>query len=371
MAMMQTRDAVGNRLLKDGQSTQATFDSANRLNTDDDFTYTYDLNGNLIQKVEIATSETTDYIYDPENQLVEVKENSVTTVTYRYDGLGRRIEKDVSGGVITRYVYDGEDILLEYDVTDTLTNRYTHGPGIDEPLILERDTNSDGVTDTSYIYHADGLGSITELTDSAGTVVQAYTYNAFGELQNAPTIIQPFTYTAREYDPETGLYYYRARTYDPAIGRFLQEDPIGFAGGDINLYPYVTNNPLTFTDPFGLVLTTDQQLRIALISSVAAGVGSFFTPAVAAATGGLASLVATAATEGSSFRDIVNNTAAGLIGGATGASVARLVTSVAKTRVQGAARAGTLTAGFEFVGLGADPLFPASQASAEEANQCP
>ena len=57
---------------------------------------------------------------------------------YHYDGLGRRIEKDASG-VVTRYVYDDEDILLESDEANTLIARYTHGPGIDEPLIMERD----------------------------------------------------------------------------------------------------------------------------------------------------------------------------------------------------------------------------------------
>jgi RHS repeat-associated protein len=63
----------------------------------------------------------------------------------------------------------------------------------------------------------------------------------------------PYTYTGREYDPETGLYYYRARYYDPATGRFLQQDPIGFASGDVNLYGYVGNNPINFIDPSGLI----------------------------------------------------------------------------------------------------------------------
>jgi RHS repeat-associated protein len=61
-----------------------------------------------------------------------------------------------------------------------------------------------------------------------------------------------YRYTARQLDPETGLYYYRARYYDPSIGRFLSEDPIGFAGG-INFYAYVSNQPTRYTDPFGLV----------------------------------------------------------------------------------------------------------------------
>jgi len=64
---------------------------------------------------------------------------------------------------------------------------------------------------------------------------------------------QPYGYTGREWDKELGLYYYRARYYDPKGGRFISKDPIGFAGGDVNLYRYVSNNPVNATDPSGLM----------------------------------------------------------------------------------------------------------------------
>ena len=152
---------------------------------------------------------------------------ALQVITYAYDPLGRRIEKNVNG-TITRYLYDQEDILLEYDQAGTVTARYIHGPGIDEPLAMEKNSQM-------YYYHADGLGSIIALTNSAGAVAQSYQYDAFGNIMSGtPTVTQPYTYTAREYDPETGLYFYRARYYDPKAGRFLQRDPIGFAGGDVN-----------------------------------------------------------------------------------------------------------------------------------------
>ena len=66
-----------------------------------------------------------------------------------------------------------------------------------------------------------------------------------------PNIATSYRYTGREYDADIGLYYYRNRWYDPEIGKFISEDPVGFAGGDINLYSYVGNNPLSLTDPFG------------------------------------------------------------------------------------------------------------------------
>ena len=163
---------------------------------------------------------------------------------YTYDALGRRIEKDVDG-VITRYVYDGEDILFEYDATNVVQSYYTHGLGIDEPLIMERNS-------ASYTYHTDGLGSTLELVDDAGVIQQQYVYDAFGNIvQQTGSLTNPYTYTGREFDPESGLLYYRARYYDPTIGRFLQEDPIGFNSGDLNFYTYVGNNPLTFIDPSG------------------------------------------------------------------------------------------------------------------------
>ncbi len=148
---------------------------------------------------------------------------------------------------VTRYIYDNEDILLELDGSNNITARYTHGPGIDEPLIMERGG-------ASFFYHADGLGSITEITDAAGVLKQQYTYSSFGKIESQldPTFIQPYTFTSREFDPETGFYHYRRRDLDPNTGRFQQPDPITFAAGP-NFYVYLGNNPLTFVDPLGLV----------------------------------------------------------------------------------------------------------------------
>ena len=79
-------------------------------------------------------------------------------------------------------------------------------------------------------------------------------YESFGNLtfsEGTPADSNSFRYTGREFDEETGLYYYRARYYDPEVGRFMNEDPIGFSGG-INFYSYVGNNPINFIDPLGL-----------------------------------------------------------------------------------------------------------------------
>ena len=237
-------DPLGNRLLTDGQTTNSAIGQGNRLLDDTAFTYSYDNNGNLIRKTDKATNETTDYIYNAENELIRVDLPGGGVAQYSYDGLGRRIEKNVDG-VVTRYVYDSEDILLEFDGTNTQIARYTHGLGIDEPLIMERGGQS-------LFYQADGLGSIIDLTDTNGVIVQSYVYNSFGNIeQQIGNVVNPYTYTGREIDTESGLYFYRARYYSPGSGRFISGDPIGLLGGS-NLYTYVKNNSMNWIDPFGL-----------------------------------------------------------------------------------------------------------------------
>ncbi len=75
-------------------------------------------------------------------------------------------------------------------------------------------------------------------------------YGIFGETPSLTST--PFGYTGQRYDSEVGLYNYKARIYSPSIGRFLQPDPIGFDAGDLNLYAYVANDAVNFSDSFGL-----------------------------------------------------------------------------------------------------------------------
>jgi len=96
------------------------------------------------------------------------------------------------------------------------------------------------------------LGSVVAITDAGNNVVQSYDYDSFGMAQPSTVFANCYTYTGREWDKETGLYYYRARYYDPMEGRFISKDPIGFRGGDVNLYGYVQDNPINLADPMGL-----------------------------------------------------------------------------------------------------------------------
>jgi RHS repeat-associated protein len=240
-----TYDPVGNRLSSHKTSTYV-YNQGNQLLINGG-TYSYDRNGNLTQK--ITPGGTTTFGWDYENRLIKVT-TPAATAEYMYDPLGRRIGKTVTDNgttTTTHYVYDADNILFEYDDTGAIGNRYTHGPGMDEHLMIN--TGKD-----KYYYHADGLGSIVALTDAAGNSVQAYEYDSFGNLKDQKNRVkQPYTYTGREWDKETGLYYYRARYYDPMEGRFISKDPSGFAGGDANLYGYVKQNSINMVDPTGKV----------------------------------------------------------------------------------------------------------------------
>jgi RHS repeat-associated protein len=100
----------------------------------------------------------------------------------------------------------------------------------------------------------DNQGTFRDITNNVGAVQNHIRYDSFGKItsQTNANFSTRFNYTGREYDAETGLYFYRSRYYDPVVGRFIGEDAIGFGGGDANLYRYVGNGPTNFADPFGV-----------------------------------------------------------------------------------------------------------------------
>jgi RHS repeat-associated protein len=210
----------------------------------------YDLNGNLT--LVDADGDITTYDFDYENRLTEITYHDSTSTEFVYDPLGRRlkaIEKDSGGATVseTRYVYDGRDLIAELDGQSATIASYTHGQGIDAPVSM-RYNGSD------YFYHSNHQGSITAITDSSEATVKTYEYDAFGNIRSQTGTLahNAFTYAGREYHSKSGLYYYRNRFYNPQLGRFINQDPIGYVGGT-NLYAYVGNDPVNFTDPLGLL----------------------------------------------------------------------------------------------------------------------
>jgi RHS repeat-associated protein len=242
-----TYDANGNR-------TNAGYvtGSNNQLSADGKYLYTYDAEGNLKTRKDLGTNVIRTFNWDYRNRLTSVVEGASTIVSYTYDANNQRISKTV-GSVVTRYVYDRDNVTMEFNGTvatpgTTPTVRYLYGMQVDQ--ILAQDKGSGNVSwDLT-----DQLGSVRALVGNDGVLRNRYEYDAFGSLNSSmagATDDSRYRYTGREFDAETGLHYYRARYFDSNSGRFISQDPIGFKGGDSNLYRYVVNDSVNFNDPSG------------------------------------------------------------------------------------------------------------------------
>lgn len=257
-----TYDANGNRTLA-GYVTGAN----NRLLSEGTYQYAYDAEGNLVRRTELATGAVRRLTWDHRNRLIEVTDEEpggtpVQRVRYTYDAFDRRIAASVDGdpqdGVEPPqqfFVYDGDDVLLELRDADGTAGpqvaqplmRYLHGPAVDQVLAQESETGG-----TQWLL-GDHLGTIRDIVDGAGTVLNHVSYDSFGNITNqtAPAVASRYAFTGREYGADVDLYYCRARYYDAATGRFVSEDPITFSSGDANLYRYVLNDPVRLVDPSG------------------------------------------------------------------------------------------------------------------------
>jgi RHS repeat-associated protein len=236
-----------------------TTGAGNRLEAAPGYTLAYDAEGNLASKTETATGQVTTYAYDNRNRLTGVTTKDaagavVAQATYTYDALDRRIGTAVDadgagpGAPATTWtVYDGENPYADFDGTGALRTRYLHGPAVD--WLLAR-TSAVGAT---AWYLTDRQGSVRDVADAAGAVIYHTGYDSFGtKVNESGTGGDRYGYTGREHDAATGQRYHRGRYFDEALDRWTQEDPIGFAAGDPNLYRYVGNGPTNSVDPSGL-----------------------------------------------------------------------------------------------------------------------
>jgi RHS repeat-associated protein len=212
--------------------------AANRISQVGPASYGFDASGQTTTKTD-AQGQTT-YQWDARGRLTGAALSSGESVSYGYDALGRRASR-TAGGITTNFIYDGADVVSDQR-SDNSTVSYLNGPGVDHKL-----RQNSAATGALYFLQ-DHLGNTRTLTNESGGVVEQIQYEPFGE--SAGSSLTRYGFTGRERDELTGLLYSRDRWYDPQQGRFLSEDPIGFAGG-LNAYAYVANNPLSFTDPSG------------------------------------------------------------------------------------------------------------------------
>jgi RHS repeat-associated protein len=208
--------------------------------------YTYDADGNLIQKS--LKGEQTLYHYDYNNRLTKITHPDGSVSEYTYDTEGRRIKSNEKG-VVTHYFYDGNNVILERDSSGNTKATYTRALGFNGGIGSIISNRSEG---KDYYYHYDGQGSVAHLTDASGVVIMVYIYDALGNvISQTGSLTQGYQFQTKEYSSPTGLVYFGARYYDSLIGRFITPDPLGMADGP-NLYLYVNNNPVNWLDPYGL-----------------------------------------------------------------------------------------------------------------------
>jgi RHS repeat-associated protein len=239
-------DKAGNRTGKD--SITYTVNSVNEVtDLSDGTSFTYDDNGNRIQKTK--GTDTWDYTYDYANRLTEVEENDSTIGEYMYDGDGKRLQK-TENSITTTYIYSGINTVYEENSTGFAC--YIYGP---IGLIAKRTTiNQESNT---YFYHKDHLGSTRSVTDSSKNIIKASTYHPFGETE-VEEGSEHYLYNGKQKD-STGLYYYGARYYDPQIGKFITRDLLKGKKNNsqsLNRYIYCFNNPLNYIDSTGLSATS-------------------------------------------------------------------------------------------------------------------
>jgi RHS repeat-associated protein len=238
-----------------------TTGAGNEMTASPGYTYTYDNVGNLTSATNTSTHVTRTYTYDYDNRLTNVTVGGTVMATYTYNALGQRIGIDDSG-TQTWTVYNSKSAdanpYADFNGSGGLTMRYLDGLAVDE---LFARTSSGG---TLAWYLTDQLGSVTDVVSSSGTDLDHIVYDPYGNIVTETNASNGdrFKFAGMEYDSTTGIYYDHARYYDAAIGRFISQDPTGFASGDTDLYRYVDNQPTVATDPDGLQVPPQrQQLR--------------------------------------------------------------------------------------------------------------
>lgn len=230
-------DSVSNRITKTDNGTESSLGyltPSNQL----DSPFIHDANGNRTR------GDKRSFTYGEHNRLTEVTndENGIKT-TYLYNGLGQRVKKSNVFGEIY-FLYDEQGLLIaEASDEGKVTKEYIYYES--QPLVMD-------AIDT-YYYHNDHLGTPQALTDNTASIVWKANYTPFGETDiTIETVTNNLRFAGQYYDRESSLHYNYFRDYDPELGRYIQSDPIGLAGG-INTYGYVEGNPVNYVDPLGLI----------------------------------------------------------------------------------------------------------------------
>jgi RHS repeat-associated protein len=268
-------DLVGNRQVfrrADGSVATYTYDVANQMTRILDAgiptTLTYDQAGNPLQQRNTVQPFNVTMVWDAESRMTDYHQTGISggnsfnqQLTHEYNGDGQRVVRQ-SGVAVAQYVWNGQNVCLKLDGGGSIDDQYHYQPQVYGRLFAS----------SSYWHHYDPLGSTTNLTSSSG-IQAVYRYGVWGDIDyvfTSGSVVDPFLFVGEQgyYTDDEGIdkndtspllpYYVRARFYNPAWGRWLNRDPIGFAGGDSNFYRYASNQPTGVVDASGM-LASDKQ----------------------------------------------------------------------------------------------------------------
>jgi RHS repeat-associated protein len=266
-------DPAGNRTsattgaATDGSSSTITTGGDNELTSDSAYSYTYDADGNLISRTNNANGDVDEYTWDNRDRLVsDVTTNSsdavIQTATYTYSPItNQRLSETVTvynGAIVSttteNYVYDPNgNLLIVLTGSGSVKERDLTGLNLSQIFATETGMTSSGAGTVEWAL-TDQVGSVTDVLDNSGNVLDHIRYDSFGnvEYQTASAYAMRFGFAGMQLDSAKGLYYDNARYYNPQNGTFVSQDPLSFGGGDYNVYRYVAGNPLNDLDPTGL-----------------------------------------------------------------------------------------------------------------------
>jgi RHS repeat-associated protein len=362
-------DANGNRTyerndLRGIAGRTSAYDIEDHLLTVGADTYLYDADGFLVARY--TAEGTTTYTYASTGELKQVVLPDGKTTEYLHDPLGRRIAKKVNGIITEKYLWQGLTRLLAvYDGSDSLIARFAYADAR-VPVAMEKNG-------TTYYLIPDQVGSIRLVVDASGTIIKSIDYDSFGNILNNSNLAFsiPFGFAGGLHDRDTGLVRFGSRDYHPETGRWTAKDPILFAGGDVNLYGYVLNNPVNLIDPYGLYLSPLQQIKVSIVSGIGSAIGGLVGGGMAGSAigGAIAGAVATKFMEGSTWQDVANNAISGGLAGATGSGIANLLKETTMHSMKAAAGTGVISGMIDALLMGGEPVFKESDATDDPCKQ--
>jgi RHS repeat-associated protein len=207
--------------------------------------YKYNADGFLTTKTE--GTDVTSYDYSSRGELLGVTLPDGTLIDYLHDPLGRRIAKKVNGVTTEKYLWqDLTRLLAIFDGSDNLIMRFEYADGR-MPVAMT-------MNGSTYYLTCDQVGSLRIVANTVANVLKKIKYDSFGNIiqDTNPSFAIPFGFAGGLHDRDTGLVRFGYRDYDPDTARWTAKDPIGFAGGDTDLYGYCLNDPVNWVDPEGL-----------------------------------------------------------------------------------------------------------------------